>query len=72
MRPVVQVSSYLSMSQNTHIKVTKRADLEKQAEEERRLEIRFLRHLKKKYSEEDKKITDEILHWRDSTSQVEK
>lgn len=35
-------------------------DEEKQAVEERRIEINYLRHLKKKYPDDDRRISEEL------------
>ena len=42
------------------IKVTKKSETESKAEIDRRLEIRFLKHLKTKYPEDDKRLTKEM------------
>lgn len=36
------------------------SEAEKLADEERRIELRFLRHLKRKYPDDDKRITQEL------------
>lgn len=41
------------------IRVIKKEEIDHEAEEERRLEIRYLRHLKRKYPEDDERINRE-------------
>jgi hypothetical protein len=42
----------------------KLTETEKLAAEERRIEINYLRHLKRKYPEDDRRISDETIHTR--------